>query len=95
VNFRLIVTYLQFPVHLLLFSHGRPFQQFLSSCFPHVTLNFDLMTLTLKLDLDSVKMNRRVRYLRQRWCRSKVNVRSTANTDTQSHSRPTARPGPL
>jgi len=37
-NFRLAVTYLQFPIHV----YGWPPQQLLSSSFPHVTVNFDL-----------------------------------------------------
>ena len=49
------------------------------------------MTLTFKLELNSVKMNQRAKTLDQRSFRSKV----TARTNTQTHTGPTALSGPL
>jgi len=71
----------------LLFSHYSPSQKLLSCCFPPAT-----MTLTFELDLNSVEMNQRAKYLGQRSCSSKIITR--IGLHRQTHTRPTAVLGP-
>jgi len=46
-NFHLAVTYLQFPIQICFLAIGWPSEQLLSSCFHHVTINFEFWSLKM------------------------------------------------
>jgi len=77
-NFQLVVTYFS----TLLFSNGQPSKQLLSSLFFSSDLELWPMTLTVEVDLDSVKVNHQAKHLWQRSFSSNVIVQTDRHTYT-------------